>query len=110
MFPVNIQPRERSNRLPMHPIQQDSLNPHAAVLSLQLQYFAIFREQAEKRNETVLSNATTAAELYAELQQRHGFNLPASQIKVAINNEFCDWNHQLKSGDTVAFIPPVAGG
>ena len=94
----------------MHPIQKDSVNPPAPVLSLQLRYFAIFREQAGKRSEVLLSSASTPAELYAELQQRYGFKLTTSQTKAAINNEFCDWDRQLKSGDAVAFIPPVAGG
>lgn len=81
-----------------------------ASLNLQLQYLAIFREQAGKRSETLNTTSTTPALLYAELQQRYGFKLAATQLKVAVNNEFCDWQTPLKSGDAVAFIPPVAGG
>lgn len=80
------------------------------MLNLQLQYFAIFREQAGKRSETLDTQANTPAELYTELQQRYGFKLVPTQLKVAVNNEFCDWQCALKSGDAVAFIPPVAGG
>jgi molybdopterin converting factor small subunit len=29
---------------------------------------------------------------------------------VAINAEFRDWQSPLKDGDSVVFIPPVAGG
>jgi molybdopterin synthase sulfur carrier subunit len=29
---------------------------------------------------------------------------------VAVNTEFSDWHAPLKAGDTVVFIPPVAGG
>lgn len=79
-------------------------------LTLNLQYFAIFREQAGKRSETISTTATTPALLYAELQQRYGFKLAATQLKAAVNNDFCDWQQQLNSGDAVAFIPPVAGG
>lgn len=82
----------------------------AAGLSLNLQYFAVFREQAGKRGESISTQARTPALLYAELQQRYGFKLAAGQLKVAVNNEFCDWHRPLASGDTVAFIPPVAGG
>ena len=32
------------------------------------------------------------------------------QLKVALNAEFSDWQTPLKHGDTVVFIPPVAGG
>jgi len=31
-------------------------------------------------------------------------------LKVAVNTEFSDWSRRLISGDTVVFIPPVAGG
>ncbi len=80
------------------------------ALTLHLQYFAVFREQAGKRNETLTTHATTPAQLYAELQQRYSFRLLPAQLKVAINNEFCDWQQPFRSGDAVAFIPPVAGG
>lgn len=80
------------------------------TLELQLQYFAILREQAGKRSETLTTFAATPAQLYAELQQRYDFKLSATQLKVAINNEFSDWQQPLKSGDVVTFIPPVAGG
>jgi molybdopterin converting factor small subunit len=33
-----------------------------------------------------------------------------ASVKVAINDEFADWQHKLQDGDTVVFIPPVAGG
>ena len=51
-----------------------------------------------------------AAELYAELRARHSFQLAPAQLKVALNAEFSDWHGALKHGDTVVFIPPVAGG
>ncbi len=80
------------------------------MLTLHLHYFAIFREQAGKPSEKHSTHASTAAELYTELQQLYDFKLPPSQVKVAINQEFCDWQQRLESGDHVAFIPPVAGG
>ncbi len=78
--------------------------------TLRIEYFAVLREQAGRREEIVDSAAHTATELYEQLQKRHGFKLSASQLKVAVNAEFCDWNSQLKHGDTVVFIPPMAGG
>ncbi len=79
-------------------------------ISLNVQYFALFREQAGKRSEQLNTVASSPALLYTELQQRYGFKLTMNQLKVAINNEFSDWQTTLKSGDHVAFIPPVAGG
>ena len=78
--------------------------------TVRVQYYAILREQAGRNDETLDTSAATPAELYAELQKRHPFQLAPGQLKVALNSEFGDWQTPLKHGDTVVFIPPVAGG
>lgn len=78
--------------------------------SLRVQYFALFREQAGRSEEVLDTPATTPGELYRELQARYPFKLAREQLKVAINDEFAGWDTRLKSGDTIVFIPPVAGG
>jgi len=78
--------------------------------TLRIQYYAILREQAGRNEETLDTTAATPAELYEELRRRHPFQLAASQLKVALNSEFSDWQAPLRHGDTVVFIPPVAGG
>ena len=75
-----------------------------------LRYYALLREQAGRQSETVDTAAATPAALYAELAARHGFRLPASQLRVAVNAAFCDWQRPLEDGDEIVFIPPVAGG
>ena len=88
-----------------------ALRPQAKVAkTVRVQYYAILREQAGRSEETLDTSAGTAAELYAELRQRHPFQLTSTQLKVALNSEFSDWQTPLKHGDTVVFIPPVAGG
>ena len=82
----------------------------AATRQLRVQYFALLRDQAGCAAETVDSTATTASELYAELAARHGFTLDQGALKVAINTEFASWSQPLTAGDSVVFIPPVAGG
>lgn len=77
---------------------------------LRVQYFALLREQAGRRDETVTTRASTPRELFAELTARHRFTLSPDHLKVAVNADFADWSRPLKSGDTVVFIPPVAGG
>ena len=88
----------------------EGLQPTPSLKSLRVQYFALFREQAGRSEEMLESNADTPASLYAELQLRHPFRLQKEQLRVAVNAEFCDWQATLKGGDTVVFIPPVAGG
>lgn len=76
---------------------------------VRVEYFALLREHAGCRYEEVSTQAATAGGLFAELEARHGFpRLPS--LKVAINEEFRDWDSPLSDGDTVVFIPPVAGG
>jgi molybdenum cofactor guanylyltransferase len=78
--------------------------------SLEIQYFALMREQAGRSQERLQSAAATPADLYAELRARYGFTLAPEQLKVAVNNEFSEWSRTLEAGDAVVFIPPVAGG
>ena len=79
-------------------------------MQLTIQYFALLREQAGRSLETLETLAATPADLYAELNARYGFTLPREQLKVAVNSEFADWSRRLHAGDSIVFIPPVAGG
>ena len=80
------------------------------TLNLHLQYYALFREQACKSQETLDLPVTNALELYAYLQTHYGFSLDAKLVKVSINENFAPLEQILKNGDRVVFIPPVAGG
>ena len=82
----------------------------AGPRTLQIQYFALLREQAGRNSETVSSQARDARELYEELRTRHGLLLRPEQLRVAVNEEFADWSQPLGEGDSVVFLPPVAGG
>jgi molybdopterin-guanine dinucleotide biosynthesis protein A len=84
--------------------------PSPRSKTVRVQYYAILREQAGRSEETLDTSAATPAELYEELRRRHPFQLAAAQLKVALNSEFADWQTPLQHGDTVVFIPPVAGG
>jgi molybdopterin-guanine dinucleotide biosynthesis protein A len=75
-----------------------------------VQYYALLREQAGRREESLQSAARTPRELYGELAARYPFTLAPEVLRVAINGEFSDWATPLAEGDAVVFIPPVAGG
>lgn len=75
-----------------------------------LQYYAQLREQAGTSSEQVTTAATSLRDLYEELRMARGFTLAADALKVAVNAQFSAWDRPLRDGDTIVFIPPVAGG
>ncbi len=86
------------------------LDPTAKTRPLDIQYFALLREQAGCAHESLQSAARTPRDLFLELQTRHRFTLPLEMLRVAINGDFAEWDHPLEAADHVVFIPPVAGG
>jgi molybdopterin converting factor subunit 1 len=80
------------------------------VIEVTARYFAAFRERAGRDTEQLTTGARTAAELYGELAQRHGFADSLTRCKVAVNDQLADWNAPIAAGDEVLFFPPVAGG
>lgn len=78
--------------------------------TVNVQYYAVLREERGESEERVDTQASTAAALYEELRARHGFSLEAKQMRVVVNENFSPWESTINPGDTVVFIPPVAGG
>lgn len=77
---------------------------------VEIKYYAVLRERAGLSAETLVTAAATPAAVYAELDAKHGFALDRAVMRVAINDDFGEWNATLKDGDELVFIPPVAGG
>lgn len=82
----------------------------AEPISLRVQYFAALRDQAGRSEETVATRARTPLDLYEELRVARRLQLRPEQLRVAVNEDFADWTRPLASGDSVVFLPPVAGG
>ena len=78
--------------------------------TIYLTYYAYLREETGISEETVQTLAKTAQELYVELQGRYKLKLPATSLKVSINDNFSSFKASLVSGDHVVYLPPVAGG
>jgi molybdopterin synthase sulfur carrier subunit len=72
-------------------------------------YFASLREAAGCDSEVVATPASLA-QLYDQLQARHGFRLGRDKLRVAVDGAFADWQREVRDGAEVAFIPPVSGG
>lgn len=78
--------------------------------SINVQYFALLREQAGLETEEMKVDCKTYGELYELLRGKYQFTLPLKMVQVAVNDEFSHLNHEIKDGARVVFIPPVAGG
>jgi molybdopterin converting factor subunit 1 len=80
------------------------------TIQITVQYFAVLREKAGTSQEHLETSAATPKALYEELQKQYGFTLGTDRLRVVVNEEFVAWDAPLHAGDTVVFIPPVAGG
>lgn len=77
---------------------------------INIQYYALLREQRGCANEVLETTAQTPAELFEEIKIKYSFTLETDALQVAVNDSFADWSDKLGDGDAVVFIPPVAGG
>lgn len=75
-----------------------------------VQWFGLLSERRGLSQESIHSNANTPAELYSELAEAHGIALSISDLRAAVNDEFVPWDHPIKDGDHIAFLPPMSGG
>ena len=80
-------------------------------MNITVLYFASLADKSHKGSEPLtLVTGTSLTELYNSLQDRYQFRQQPTELRVAINDEFASWDEAIKDGDTIAFIPPVAGG
>ena len=77
-------------------------------------YFAWVRERIGVPYEILETQSTTVMELIEELKQKEpryeiAFS-DLSAIKVAINQELCEFDTKLNDALEIAFFPPMTGG
>lgn len=77
-------------------------------------YFAWVRERVGVPYELVETQSRTVMELVEELKQKERRYEVAfsdlSAIKVAINQELCEFDTKLSGATEIAFFPPMTGG
>ena len=77
-------------------------------------YFAWLRERSGTGSEEVETNASTVAELVAELTSREDRYAAAfadmSAVRVAVDQTMTDIDASLTGAAEVAFFPPMTGG
>ncbi|HLR62868.1 MAG TPA: molybdopterin converting factor subunit 1 [Lentibacillus sp.] len=72
-------------------------------------FFAELQEAAGSEKINVEADGLSVNELKTKLKSSHDLaNL--DHAMTAVNEEYSHEDTRLKSGDTVAFIPPVSGG
>ena len=80
------------------------------LINIKVIYFAALRDLTTKKEELLsVDPGTTPQSLYDILQEKYSFP-DQNTFKVAINDNFTEWNEPLSQHDTVVFIPPVTGG
>ena len=74
--------------------------------------FAHLRTLCDASEESVSPDAAPTGEaLWSLLEARHPGLAPVrASVRLAVNGAFSPMSTPLKSGDEVAFIPPVSGG
>lgn len=78
--------------------------------TINIQYFAVVKDLVGVSEEIIKTSAELASDLFAEICHRYHLTMPISQLRVAVNDDFCEWDYKLKEGDKIVFIPPVSGG
>ena len=80
------------------------------LINIKVIYFAVLRDLAKKKEELLsVDPGTTPQSLYDMLQEKYSFP-DQNTFKVAINDNFTEWNKPLDQQDIIVFMPPVTGG
>ena len=96
---------------PEHLVELEHLHQHGAVeKEVTVEYFAKLSQEAGTESEILRTSAATLAGLWEELRLKHHFSLDLPHVNPAVDNEFSDWTDLLSPGQTIAFMPPFAGG
>ena len=81
-------------------------------MKVRLLYFAVLRDIIGKSDaEVTLAEGTRAADVWQRLRAEHGALAAYDRPPLtAINESYASPDTELRDGDELAFIPPVAGG
>ena len=79
-------------------------------LQIQVVYFAKLRELTGLDQEAFsMMKGSNPNDVLESINERHQIDI-GSNFKIAVNDEFSDWDVKLNDGDRLVFIPPVTGG
>lgn len=79
-------------------------------IKIKIIYFARLREAIDLDEEIImLPKGALPSDAQKLLNEKYDLNIDTN-LKVAINDQFSDWDKELSDGDRLVFIPPVTGG
>jgi len=86
--------------------------PVSQTIRVTVLFFGRLKELTGRAEDSVESaDATTIEQLFAVYAARHPeLAKYRSSVVASRNREFAAWDTPLRSGDEVAFLPPVSGG
>ena len=73
-------------------------------------WFGALAEERGCREETVVTSAQTAGAFLEEIAAREKLTGLRGHVRIAVNDEFAQQDHPLRSGDKVVFLRPFSGG
>jgi len=80
------------------------------MINLEILFFGKLKETWNTNQLNIQTSSYNIEDLYAELLTKASEIPHKASIKVAINDEFVNWDCQLNDNDTIAFLPPASGG
>lgn len=85
-----------------------------SLKTITVRYFASIREAMGTGSATLQTAAATVGALREELMAQSSEAAAAlthgKAVRMALNQAMCDGDAEIRSGDEVAFFPPVTGG
>jgi len=97
-------PRGAGYNSPVPPVSQ--------TIRVKVLFFGRLKEFAGRAEDSIeFADATTIEQLFSLYAARHPELAKfRSSVVASRNQEFAPWDTPLRSGDEVAFLPPVSGG
>ncbi|HJM70834.1 MAG TPA: MoaD/ThiS family protein [Gammaproteobacteria bacterium] len=80
------------------------------TLQIRVIYFAKLRDLIGLDEEIFsMEEGDSPSDVLASINKKHEIDVGAN-FKIAVNDEFSQWDIKLNNGDRLVFIPPVTGG
>lgn len=79
-------------------------------MRVRVQWYGPFRELLGIKREEVEFSGKSVRDLYVSLAEGKLRRISELPVRVAVNDEVCEWETALLEGDLVVFLLPMGGG